>query len=157
MKPPMNPHGNYEFEMVADDTFVIGEILDIEYDNKHQFTFQNEVKEKPAVRFVFKLEGYKHAHKSKWLTFSYNDKSNLFIKYLSELMVDAFPKMDFDLDRLKGFKVKTLWKTVDFKGRKFQDVETIRSITEKISLAKEMGEPDDVNLSAEESGEIELF
>lgn len=119
-----------QFEKVPMDDFVIGTIEAIEYDQEHLFKGYNgaEDKIKPAVRFKFKIENLSYSHYSNWMSFSYAEKANLYIKYLTPLVSEAAPNMDFDLDRLKGMKLKMLW--TEFKG--FQKPETIRPFNGKI-------------------------
>lgn len=40
--------------------------------------------------------------------------------------------MDFDLDQLKGLKVKMLWKNKTYEGKEYQTIETIRPIGKKV-------------------------
>lgn len=140
MKPPEQKQT--EFEKVDTNDFVTGEIADIQYEQEHLFKGYNgaEDKKRPAVRLKFKVDGYKHQHYSRWMTFSYGDKSNLFLKYLVPLVEGAQPDMDLDLDVLKGVKVKMLWS----EKNGFQSVETIRPIGKKISALKEIQIDDDL-------------
>jgi len=111
VKPPKREaSADMQFEKVTVEDFVTGVIDDIQYEMEHEFKFKGEVKKKPGCRFKFKLEGYEHAHYSQWLTFSYGELTNLYKIYLSSLVDDATPDMDFELDTLKGMKVKILWK-----------------------------------------------
>ena len=111
MKPPKQERDeNFEYEKVSLDDFVPGKIEDIQYDPEHKFVYQGTTTERPGVRLKFKLDGYEHSHYSQWLTFSYGEKTNLFKIYISALVENAEPDFDFDMDTLKGMKVKTLWK-----------------------------------------------
>ena len=78
--------------------FIEGEIADIEYDMEHKFKgFQGaEDSIREAVRFVFKLNGYAFKHYTRWMTFSYGDRANLFNKYILKLVDGAIPDFDFD-------------------------------------------------------------
>lgn len=125
MKPPKR---DIEYERVRTDDFVTGTIAEIEYDQKHEFKFQGNVNCSPAVRFVFQVDGYQYKHRSRWMTFSYTEKSNLYQKYLTSLVEGAMPDMDYDLDNLKGMKVKILW--AERNG--FQWPETIRPVTIRV-------------------------
>jgi hypothetical protein len=131
MKPPQRQTVNYE--KVKTDDFIPGIIEDIEYDNAHVFKYKGEEKTVPAVRLKFKLEGYKYSHRSRWIGFNYGEKSNLYTKFLIPLVDGAKPDMDFDLDKLKGMEVKTLWS----EKNDFQTVETIRPINQKMTYQKE--------------------
>ncbi len=117
-----------EYEKISTDDFVIGVIEDIIYEKNHEFKYQGEVKKADAVRLKFHIDGYKYSKPTPWMTFSYGGKTNLFTKYISSLVDGAVEDMDFDLDQLKGLKVKMLWKD---KGD-FQHIETIRPVGKKI-------------------------
>lgn len=129
MKPPERE--KTDFEKINIDDFVVGEIEGIQYDLEHQFKgFQGaEDKVKPAIRFKFKIEGYKFSHYSRWMSFSLGEKSNLFLKYVQPLVEGAKPDMDLDLDVLLHMKVRMLWN----EKNGFQSIETIRPIGKKIS------------------------
>ena len=132
MKPPKR-EGSGDYEKVKTDDFVSGIIEDVAYDMLHKFKgFEGKPDtEAPGVRFKFKLEGYQYPHYSRWMKFNYGEKANLYLKYLAPLVDGAAPDMDFDLDQLKGLKVKTLWN----EKNGFQSVETIRPIGKKVAPA----------------------
>lgn len=162
MKPPKRDTSNMEYEKVKTDDFVAGVIEAIQYEEKHLFKGYGKDEEgnprpdrmAPATRFKFKLEGCEFSHYSSWMSFSYGEKSNLYSKYLLPLVEGAVHDMDFDLDQLKGMKVKTLW--VDKKSG-FQAVETIRPIGKKIkplnvlpqTETAEVAEDDEPNYEAD--------
>lgn len=127
MKPPKRAT---EFEKVSCDEFIGGEIETIQYEEAHEFKFQGNIKTASAVRFKFKLDGYKYPHYSRWMTFSYGEKANLYLKYLLPLVENAKPDMDFDIDALQGMKVKTLWA----ENNDFQNLETIRPLGGKLKF-----------------------
>jgi hypothetical protein len=77
------------------------------------------------------VEGCKYPKSSGWMIFSYGEKSKLYTKYLTSLVKNAHPDMDFDLDQLKGLKVKMLWKNIGETGD-FQGIETIRPFNQKV-------------------------
>lgn len=129
MKPPQRPKTEYE-HIPKYDEWISGEIADIEYDQEHKKMFQGEEKIGPAVRFKFTLEGCSFPHRSRWLTFSYGEKSNLYKQFLSHLIKDVEPDMDFDLDILKGLKIKTMWARKD----EYENLEMIRPLGEKIAV-----------------------
>lgn len=144
MKPPKR---EFNYEKVIEGDFQRGTIADIEYDEKHKFTFQGTETIAPAVRIVFELDGYKFPHRSRWMKFNYGEKSNLYNKYLLKLVEGAKPDMDFDLDGLKGMRVKTLWAS---KGE-FQNLESIFPLDAKVS-AHSGNEPEEaVDLGEEEA------
>lgn len=125
MRPPVQERN---YEKVSTDNFIPGIIEEIQYDKEHKFKFKGEESIAFGCRFKFMLEGYKHAHYSRWLKFNYGEKANLYKKYLVPLVDGAKPEMDFDLDQLKGVKVKTLWS----EKNDFQSVETIRPAGKKV-------------------------
>ena len=129
MKPPKR---DINYEKVKCDDFIQGEIDSIQYDENHKFGFEGKEKIAPAVRFIFALDGYEFKHYSRWMTFSYGEKTNLYLKYLTALVEGAQPDMDFDLDSLKGMKVRVLWS----EKNDFQFVETIRPVGKKIQALK---------------------
>ena len=133
MKPPKREQK--DFERVAIGEMIKGELSDIQYDMEHVFKgFQGKEDTKAAaVRFVFTLEGYKHKHFSRWMRFNYGAKSNLFSKYLCKLVAGAVPDMDYDLDFLKGMKVKTLWS----ENNGFQTIESIFPLEKKEVATKQ--------------------
>lgn len=108
MRPPQRP--KTEFERVPKyDEWVIGKILDIEYDEAHKTTYQGEEKIRPCVRIKMGLEGCQFPKRSRWLSFSYGEKANLYKQFVSALVDGAEPDMDLDLDLLKGMSIKTMW------------------------------------------------
>lgn len=123
-------------EKVTTSDFVTGVIDSYQYEEKHIFklpvTPENPTGEKvgPGVRFKFIIDGLQYPKHSRWLTFSYHEKATLYIKYISSLVKDARPKMDFDLDQLIGLKVKMLWK--DDKNPEYQSLDSIRPVGDKI-------------------------
>lgn len=125
-----------DFERVSTDDFIPGVVEDIAYEEAHLFKGYGKDKKgtpipdrtAPAVRFKFLLEGYKYPHYSRWMSFNYGEKSNIYLKFLVPLVEGAKPDMDFDLDQLKGLKVKILWA----EKNDFQFVETIRPIGKKV-------------------------
>jgi hypothetical protein len=120
MKPQMR---SKEFEKVAIGEMVTGVIAEVTLDKEHKFKgFQGaEDTIQEGIRFKFELDGYKHPHYSRWMKFSYGEKSNLYKVFIAKLVDNATPDMDFDLEILKDMKVKTLWNE---KGD-FQNLESI--------------------------------
>lgn len=117
-----------EYEKITTEDFVVGVIEDVLYDKGHEFNYKGEKKKADAVRIKFHIDGYKYSKQTPWMTFSYGEKSNLFTKYISSLVEGAHPDIDFDLDQIKGLKVKMLWKD---KGE-YQHIETIRPVGKKV-------------------------
>lgn len=142
------PKRKTSYEKVVIGEFIHGEIHDIEYDYDHKFTYKGEEKEGPAIRFIFKLEDYEFLHRSRWMAFNLGEKSNLYKKYVSKLVANAHKDMCFDLDALKGMKVKTIWE----ESNGFQSVESIYPDGTKITV-----EEIDPDTLPEEEKESEPF
>ncbi len=156
MKPSQR---KFDYEMVSTDDWVLGTLKDIERDEEHKTTFKGQEEIKDCIRFVFALDGYKYIHKSRWMTFVYSEKSNLYNKYLISLVDGIAPFCDFDVELLEGMRVKMMWKTEKGKdGNNYQRIELIRPVGEKIKITSSAPANDnvisldDVNLSAEEDG-----
>jgi len=131
MKPPQKSvDKKLEYEKVVIGDMIPGIIEIVQYDEKHKFRgFEGKPDTiQPAVRFKFKLDGYKYAHYSRWMKFNVGEKSTLYSKYLLKLVENAVPNMDMDFDVLNGMKVKTLWQE---KGD-FQDIDSIFPIGKKV-------------------------
>jgi hypothetical protein len=128
MKPQKRSSTDYEKLKIGE--FITGEIEKVEYDQEHTFKgFQGkEDTIQPAVRFKFRFDGYNFPHYSRWMKFMYAPKANLFVKYVSKLVKDAEPDMDFDLDLLNGVRVKTIWA----ENGDFQNIENIFPLGEKV-------------------------
>lgn len=129
---------NYEKVVIGD--FIKGVIEDIERDEKHESTYQGKQRISDCIRFSFRLEGYTYLHKSNWMSFSYGSKSNLYTKYLTKLVENAKPDMEFDILLLKGLKVKTLWSETEYQGKTYQHVENIFPLTEKVKILEHQEE-----------------
>lgn len=143
LKPKSN---NREFvqEPVKCEEWIKAEITDVKYEEEHEFGGQF-AKTGEAVRIVFQLEGYKQPKSSRWLTFSYGEKSNLWLKFLKPLVPGAKPYMDFDVQDLKGIKCKLMFTSSDSDdGKTFYNIEMVRPIKE----------PDKNNLTMEQLSDI---
>jgi len=127
MRPPQK-----EFEKVPVDDFVSATIVDIKYDEAHEFSvFQSDEKEIGfGVQFTLEISGLREPKKTRWYRFSYDQKSNLYKLFIAPLVQDAQPYMEFDLDQLKGVAVKMLWK--NDKDPRYQSIETIRPVGSKV-------------------------
>jgi hypothetical protein len=138
MKPPQRSSTTFEKVKIGD--FITGYISKIEYDNEHKFKgFEGkEDKISPAIRFVFKLDGYEYPHRSRWMNLIVGEKSNLDKKYISKLIANAKPDMSFDLDILLDMQVKTIWE----ENGDFQNLENIYPAGKKITI-KDEDEGDD--------------
>ncbi len=125
-----------DYERVRIDDFVKGVIEEVQEEPEHAFPVFKKMGEKYVkagenvffgVRMKYKLEGCEYPHFSRWMKFTYGERSNLFTKYLTNLVKDAKPEMDFDIQALKGLEVKTLWD-----DNKFQGLITIMPLKGKI-------------------------
>ena len=131
MKPP--PRTKREYEKVKTDDWVTGIIEDVQRDEKRDTGFKDEetgeTKIVDSIRFKFKLDGYQYPHYSRWMSFSYHEKSNLLKKYLFNLVDGCQPDMDFDIETLKGFAVKLMFQD----NGDFQNIEIIKPLKERLS------------------------
>ena len=127
------------FEKVRIGEFIFGTIEKIQHEPNHVFKgFEGKGDTvAPAVRFIFKLQGYEFSHYTRWMRFSMDERSNLYSKYIVKLVANAHQYIDFDLDELVGLEVKTVW---DEKGD-FQHIANIWPIKNKITV-KEYTEED---------------
>lgn len=134
LKPPkqesMDPD---KYERVPVNEFVNGVIEDVEHDPNHQFKGPH-AKAGEAVRLKFKIDGLEFPHRTRWMTFSYSEKSNLYTKYIVKLVEGAKPFMDFDLHRLKGMKVRMFWEN-DARDPRYQSIQVIVPQGQKISAS----------------------
>jgi len=161
MRPPKREE--IEYEKLDTNDFVSGMIEDINYDEKHQFRGGDgyDAKVRSAMRFKFMFTGYKFPHYSRWMVFNTGEKANLYLKYLCSLVEDAKPDMDFDMDELKGMKIRAMWS----EKNGFQSLEVIRPLTGKLKPApapasvkdedgRPLGEPPADHEEAEEEAPI---
>jgi hypothetical protein len=128
------PSRKIEYEKVATDDFLKGTIEDIKYDLEHKSSYKGKEKIGPAVRIIFSVDGYKFPHGTPWMYFGLGEMTNLYKKYISSLVEGAVPDMEFDIDQLKGMRVKMLWKD----NGDFQHIETIRPLESKIIPSKKI-------------------
>ena len=128
MKPPKREKKAFE-RVPKYDEWISGVIQEIEYDENHEKKFNGETKTISAVRFKLELKDCEYPKRSRWLTFSYAEKANLYRMFISQLVENAEPDMDFDLDELKGFEVKTMWTKSD--DGEFDNLAMIRPLGDK--------------------------
>lgn len=130
MKPPAR--AKTEFERIPKyDEWIEGSILDIAYDPERKRSFNGEEKVGPCVRFKLGLKGCSFPHYSKWMTFNYSEKSNLYKNFVLPLVEGAEEYMDLDLDELKGMEIKTMWS----EDGDYDKLAMIRPRVEKIKIA----------------------
>lgn len=146
----VRPNKNIEYERCEDLVWINGVISKIEErlnknrKFKDQETGEYKTREVEEVRFVFDLEGYQYAHRSRWMTKSVAEKSNLYAKYLKELIPGLQPNSAVDLDRLIGKEVKTMWDTETGKdGREWQHIKIIKPID--LTAIEEVVVADDID------------
>lgn len=132
MRPPQR--NKTEFEKLPADEWINGVIQDIQYEPEYKREFKGETKVGPALRFKFAFEGCVFPHYSRWMSFSTGEKSNIYKKYLINLIQDAKPDMDIEMDLLKGMKIKTMWSN----NGDFQNLEMIRPVGDKIKIEEEI-------------------
>lgn len=131
MKPQKTNRTDYE-RVPKHDEWIDGKITKIEYESEHKSTFQGEGKIRPAVRFVFALDGCKFPHRTKWLTFSYGDKSTLYKTFIANLVLNAEPDMDLDLDALLDMEIKTMWT----QNEEYDNLTMVRAKNNKVDASK---------------------
>lgn len=120
---PQKKETNYEKVKVGE--MLPATIKDIEYDMEHKRIWNGQESIYQACRFVFDIDGYEHNHYSNWMTFSYHEKSNLLNTYLYKLVEGIAPDSSFELDNLKGMRVKTVWAEKQGKKGIFQFIDSI--------------------------------
>ena len=138
MKPPERKHT--DFEKVKIGEFLSGVIEKVEYDMEHKFTYKGEDNIAPAIRFIFKLDGYQYPHYSRWMNFNVGEKANLYKKYIAKLVNNAKPDMDIDCDLFVGMRIKTIWE----ENGDFQNLESIYPAGQKLvvnDIAKDPPQP----------------
>lgn len=137
MLPPPRP--KLEYEKVVVDEWLLGEIQEIEYDLEHKSTFNGKEKTAPAVKIKMTFDGYEFPKSSGWMSFIYDEKSKLYKTYIVGLVANPVPYMEFDLDALKGMKIKGMWET-NIKNPEYQNLVRIRPVGEKVAATAEPAE-----------------
>lgn len=128
MFPPKREQKDYEKVIIGE--MIPGIIEQVCYDNEHKFKgFQGkEDTIQPAARLKFKLDGYQYPKYSRWMKFNTGERANLYKKYISKLVENAVPDMEFDLDVLNGMKIKTVWS----EENEFQNIDAIYPAGKKV-------------------------
>ena len=131
----IRPNKSFDYERCADLEWITGKIVKIEERlnknrrYKDQETGEYKIREVEEMRFVFELEGYKFPHRSRYMTKSVAEKSNLYSKYLKELIPGLQPNQAVDLEQLIGKSVKTMWDTEKGKdGKDYQHIKIIKPL-----------------------------
>jgi len=138
-----------EFEKVPMGRLVSGVIVDIEHDPQRKTMYQGKESIKNCIRLVFDIEGCKFPHKSSWMNFNYGEKATLYKKYLTSLVENAKPELNFEIEELKGMKVSMLWKE-NQANTEYQVVEAIMPVNGKIVPGKKVFLNDAIDLDEEE-------
>ena len=141
MRPPRQ--SQVEFERIQKyDEWIPSVIQDIKLEENRRTGFKDDKtgadKYVDQVRFKFALEGHSFPHYSRWMTYSFGDKSNLFLKYLKHLVANAQPDMKFDLDLLKGMKLKTMWSA----NGDFDNLDQVRPAAGKFDADSDAPDPE---------------
>jgi len=100
---------NLEYEKVELGEFLLTKIAAVEYDEEHEFVYQQKKTVCPGIRFKFLVKGYEYPKYTRWMKFNLGARSNLYKIYVSKLIANATPNMDFELDVFAGKVIKTLW------------------------------------------------
>lgn len=148
MYPPSRPKTDYE-RVPAYDEWLNAEIADIEFDAEHESEWKGEKKVRPAVRFKFAIEGCKWPHPSHWMTFSYGEKTTLFKKYITALVENAIPDLKFDLETLKGMKIKLMYS----QNGEFDNLEMVRPLGKKVLSSATVSDEPTEEVAVEKSGD----
>ncbi len=121
------------YEKVPVDTWIPGSVKNIEYDNKHTFTFHGNSSLEKGVRIEFILDGYEWPKRTRWMKFVYAPRSTLFLKYMKPLVSGSTPNMLYDIDNLKGLRIKTMWdQSALGDGRIFQGINKVKALADPL-------------------------
>ena len=156
MRPPKRNSGDYE-PIKQVDEWIQTKIEEVTLQEDRATGFNDEETGEPIhrdmVRFKFKLVGHDYPHYSRWMAYSYHDKANL-SKILVKLVEGFDDQSEFDLDRLKGMAVKTMWSQngnffnldqIRPTGSKLPDMQGRQAMREDPSLKeREQWPPDEV-------------
>jgi hypothetical protein len=133
-KPKMDPK---DYERVPVGKFVSATIAEVQYEQAHEFKGKN-AKTGPAIRFKFEIDGLKFPHYSKWMTFSYGEKSTLYSSYLVPLVEGAKPDMKFNIRNFDNLRVNMVWLD-NPKNPDFQIIQVILPLDERKIIPVEGG------------------
>lgn len=130
---PQDSRKEFVSEKVPTDEFLTGVIQKVEYEKEHQFKGKF-ARVAEAVRVVIKLDDFDQLKKTKWMSFKYDEKSTLFKMVVQPLVKDAFPYMDFDIQKLEGMKVKVMFSEDTFEGKTFYGVQMLKPAKGKLDI-----------------------
>ncbi len=137
MLPPSRP--KLEYEKVVVDEWLPGVIDEIEYDMEHKSTFKGVEKVGAAVKIKMVLDGYKFPKSSGWMSFIYDEKSKLYKTFIVGLVDNPKPYMEFDMDALRGMKIKGMWEN-NPKNPEYQNLVRVRPVGDKVQASAEPAE-----------------
>lgn len=112
--------------------FLNATIIDIHRNPTRTRVQNGETKIYDAIRFKFEVENVPEPRYSFWELFSYSERANLYRNFLAHLVENAEPFMDFDLERLKGMKVRIMF-SEPWGETGLQKIQLIKPQTTKIS------------------------
>ena len=145
-----------EYERVKPKVWIKGVIEKVEEDPAHKKTFQGKESIIPAVRVVFRLEGYQFPKYTRWMYFSYGLKTKLF-ELLKEFIENPTEDMPFDIQNLVNCPVNTMWKEDTVNGQTYQNLVMIECLIPKfivpgtvVEEVKRVDEPDMPETSQDE-------
>ena len=131
MKPRNNSSKEMVMEPVPCDEFLWAVISDVKYEEAHAFTGQF-ARVGEAVRIKFTLDpingkAFDYPKSSRWMSFNYDQKSNLFKNYIQPLVKNAKPYMDFDILSLKGIRCRLMFEeSQNDEGKKFYNIMMVK-------------------------------
>ena len=136
--------GRKDYERVAVDEWLTGEIAEVQYDEQRQYNVKDKETGEwskataPHVRFKFKLDGYQYPHYSRWMKASTFEKSNLYGKYLKYLcpQYDCADQL-IDLDKLQRIQIKVMFED----NNEFQNVTQIRGLDPDLNIIVSAASP----------------
>ena len=119
-------HNVFIQEDIECDVFLPAVITAVEEEQDHKFNTPKGEVHNDAVRFVFSLSGYQQPKKSAWMYFHYGKKGALLNKYMSKLVNNYQPYMEFDIQKVVGMSVEIIFSRRVYNDRVFYNVEHIK-------------------------------
>lgn len=128
--------GKSDFERIKKehlDEWICGHIEEVQYEAEHQFKGQF-AKIGEAVRFKLRLEGYSEPKYSRWMTFSYSEKSHLYKEFVMPLVDGAYEYFDFEIKNLEKVRIKVMYCEDKYKDEVYQNIKLVKPLDGKISF-----------------------
>jgi len=124
---------------VPTDEFIQAVITRVEYDEAHEFKGEY-AKTAPAIRLHFGIEGvsketnemYKETKRSRWETYSYDGRSNLYNKYLKPLAGIGPNSKTYNIGELEGMIVKLMFEVGEWKEAKVYNIVMVKSTGKRL-------------------------